>query len=239
MLDFIDSYILTPYLQAVLFIVLLGLFWLQHRKFKLASSGFSWVRTILLLVLFFYFAWNWTTSISGVIARFSILGMFFINVYMVYNLLLANLDEKYRLALDAYSQDIANKGLLEAVWSSGKRYVYTRYFSEALFSGYNPGNFLKAVVSRQIPADIQSVLVKHGAGHDLVTTQKLIAFLTYALNQSSETPPELKDILAQVIKQFGEHAWIREQVDEFLRLALQDPEKLYQSAWSEISPADK
>jgi hypothetical protein len=236
MFDFIDSYVLTPYVQAVLFVILLSLFWLQHRKFRLASSGFSWLRTLILLVLFFYFAWNWTTSISRAIARFSVLGMFFINIYMVYNLILGNLDEKYRLALDAYSKDIANKGLLEAVWSTGKKYVYTRYFSEALFSGYNPGNFLKAVVSRQVPADIQGVLIKHGADHELVTTQKLIAFLTYTLNQSQEIPPELKDVLAQVIKQFGEHAWITEQVNEFLRLALQDPEQLYKSAWIESPP---
>ena len=56
-----------------------------------------------------------------------------------------------RLALDTYGQNIANKGLLEAVWSSGKKYVYARYFFDALFSGYSPSNFLKGVVSRQYP----------------------------------------------------------------------------------------
>ncbi len=76
--------------------------------------------------------------------------MFFINMYMVYNLVLGNLDEKYRLALDAYGQDITNKGLLETVWSTGKKYIYTRYIFDALFSGYSPGNFLKGV---EIPPD--------------------------------------------------------------------------------------
>jgi hypothetical protein len=236
MIDFINDYLLTPYFQALLFCILVGFFLLQHRKFKLVSSGFNWLRTIILLALFMYFAWNWTTSISHVIAGFSVLGMFFINVYMVYNLALGSLDEKYRLALDAYGQDVTNKGLLEDVWSAGKKYVYARYFSEALFSGYNPGSFLKAVVSRQIPADIQNVLIKHGSGQELITTQKLIAFLMHTLNQSREVPQELQDILAQVIKQFGEHAWIKEQVDEFLRLALKDPEKLYDAAWNGTPP---
>ena len=94
MLDFIDSYLLTPYVQAIIFIILVGFFWLQHRKFKLASSGFSWLRTIVLLALFLYFAWNWATSISGVISRFSVLGMFFINMYMFYNLVLGNFGRK-------------------------------------------------------------------------------------------------------------------------------------------------
>ncbi len=153
--------------------------------------------------------------------------------------MLGNLDEKYRLALEAYGKDIGNKGLLEAVWSSGKKYIYARYFSDALFSGYSPGNFLKGVVSRQIPTDIQSVLMKHGVHKELVTTQNLIAFLMHTLNQGQDVPQELKEILAQVVKQFGEHAWIQEQVDEFLRLALQDPEKLYQSSWNEAPPETK
>jgi hypothetical protein len=236
MIEFIDSYLLTPYVQVVLFFILISFFWLQHRKFKLASSGFSWFRTIILLLLFVYFSWNWATSISQLISRFSVLGMFFINVYMVYNLVLGNLDEKYRLALDAYSRDIANKGLSEAVWSSGKKYVYARYFFDALFSGYSPNNFLKGIVSTQIPADIQNVLAKRGMDKDLVTHQRLVDFLNLKLNQAQELPSELKDILNQTIKQFGEHAWIQEQVNEFLRLILQDPEKLYQDALNDTPP---
>ena len=188
MLDFIDTYLLTPYIQLVLFIILVGLFWLQHRKFKLASSGFSWVRTIILLALFLYFGWNWTTSISYAIARFSILGMFFINLNMFYNLVLGSFDEKYRLALDAYGQDISNKEVLARVWSSGKKYVYTRYFFDSLFSGYNPANFLKAVVTRQIPADIEAVMAKHGVHQELVTHRRLLSFLTMKLNQSQISP---------------------------------------------------
>jgi hypothetical protein len=236
MLDFIDTYLLTPYIQLMFFIILVVLFWLQHRRFKLASSGFNWLRTIILLSLFLYFGWNWTTSISGVISRFSILGMFFINIYMVYNLLLGSLDERYRLALDAYSKDLENSSLIEAVWGTGKKYFYARYFFDALFSGYSPSSFLKAVVSRQIPADLQAVMVKQGSGKELITTQKLIAYLTRALNQTQSVPQELKDILASVIKQFGEHAWIQEQVDDFLRLALKDPEKLYEADWNGTSP---
>jgi hypothetical protein len=239
MFDFIDNYLLTPYIQVVLFIILIGLFWLQHRKFKLASSGFSWLRTIILLLLFLYFSWNWTTSISPAITRFSILGMFFINLYMLYNLMLGRLDEKYRLALDAYGQDITDKEILARVWSSGKKYIYTRYFFDSLFSGYKPTDFLNAVVTRQIPADIEIVMAKHGVHQELVTHRRLLSFLTMKLNQSQELPPNLRDILAQVIKKFDEHAWIQEQVDEFLQLALKDPEKLYHNGWSDPSPETK
>ena len=239
MLNFIDNYLLTPYVQAVLFIILVGLFWLQHRKFKLVSSGFNWLRTIILLVMFLYFYWNFTTSISPLIVRISIIGMFFINLHMLYNLMLGNLDEKYRLALETYGQDIANKGLQEDVWGAGKKYIYTRYFFDALFSGYSPRNFLKGVISRQVPADIQSVFAKLGVSKELVTNQKLLAYLNMKLDQSQELPQEIRDVLARTIKDFDSHVWIQEQVNEFLQLALKDPEKLYYATWNGSPPETK
>lgn len=236
MIDFINNYILTAYVQVVIFFILIGVFVIQRRKFELAGSGFSWLRTIILLILFLYFVWNWGSEIPPSMRLASVLGMLFINLHMVYNLVQSNLDEKYRQALEAYGQDIKNKTLLDKVWSSGKRFIHTRYFFDALFSGYSPGNFLKGVVSRQIPADIQRVLAKHGVDKELVTYQRLMSFLTLKLNQAQELPLELKDILTQAIKQFGEHAWIQEQVDEFLRMALKDPEKLYHAGWNETPP---
>lgn len=236
MLDFMNNYILTPYVQAVLFFVLIGVFFIQRRRFELVAGGFSWVRTIILLMLFLYFAWNWASEIPSSLRAASVMGMFFINLHMIYNLILGNLDEKYRQALTAYGQDITNKALLDNVWSSGKKFINTRYFFDALFSGYSPGNFLKGVVSRQIPADIQHIMAKHGVEKELVTNERLMSFLRLKLNQAQDLPADLKDILAQAIKQFGEHAWIQDQVNAFLRLALQDPEKLYHDGWSDIPP---
>jgi len=238
MVNFISNYVLTAYIQVVIFFVLVGLFFLQRRRLELVSSGLSWLKTIFLFVLFLYFVWNWASEIPASMRLASVLGMLFINLHMVYNLMLGNLEEKYRRSLEEYGQDIKNKARLAEVWRTGKKFIHTRYFFDALISGYSPGNFLKAVVTRQIPADIQRVLAKHGFDQELVTFQTMRNFLTTRLDQSHETPPELKDILTPAIRQFGEHPWIQDQVNEFLRLALQDPEKLYHSAWSE-TPSEK
>jgi hypothetical protein len=238
MFYFMD-YLMTPYVQGVIFFLLIGLFVMQRRRFESVRSGFSWLRFIFLLILFLYFALNWASEIPPSLRTTSIMAMFFINLYMVYNLLLGNLSGKYRQALDAYGQDIANKELLDKVWSSGKKYIKSRYFFDAVFSGYSPGKFLKDMVSRQIPADIQSVFAKHGVDQDLISNKNLISFLMSKLNQSQEVPQELKDILAPVIKQFGEHAWIQEQVNEFLRLGLKDPEKLFGATWNVTPPKEK
>ena len=162
--------------------------------------------------------------------------MFFVNLNMIYNLILGRLNENYQQALNAYGRDIGNKVLLDNVWQTGKKFIYARYFFDALFSGYSPRNFLRGVISRQIPADIDSVLIKHGIHKEVVTHYKLLAFLRMKLDKSPELPQELKNVLAETIKQFGAHAWIQEQVDQFLQLALKDPEELYHATWNGSPP---
>jgi hypothetical protein len=232
MLDTLGNVLFTPYIQAILFFILIGLFVLQRRKFEFLSSSLSWLRTLILLVLFLYFAWSWATSIPPSLRAAAVFGMSFINLNMIYNLFLGRLNETYQQALDAYGKDIGNKIKLENVWKTGKRYINSRYFFDALLSGYSPGNFLRGVISRQIPADIESVLIKHGIHKEVVTHQKLMTYLQMKLDQSPELPKEMKEILSQAIAQFGAHAWIQQHVDEFLQMALKDPEKLYHATWN-------
>jgi hypothetical protein len=232
MLETFSNILFTPYIQAILFFVLMGLFALQRRKFQFLSTGLSWLRTLILVVLFLYFAWSWATSIPPSLRAAAVFGMFFINLNMIYNLFLGRLNETYQQALDAYGKDIGNKIKLDNLWKTGKRYIHSRYIFDALFSGYSPSNFLQGVISRQIPADIESVLIKHGIRKEVVTHQKLMAYLSIKLDQSPELPKELKVILSQTIQQFDSHAWIQQHVDEFLQLALKDPEKLYHATWN-------
>ena len=62
-------------------------------------------------------------------------------------------------------------------------------FSMPLFSGYSPGSFLKAVVSRQIPADMQTFWSNKASARNWSPTQKLLAFLTMKLNQTQDGAP--------------------------------------------------
>ncbi len=229
MIDFLTNYLFTPYVQAVLFFLLVGLFFLQHRRATLISTGLSWLRTIILLILFLYFAWNWASEIPSSLRAASVVGMFLINLSMIYNLILGKFEEKYRQALEAYGRDVSNKAQLEKVWNSGKLYLRTRFFFESLLSGHAPGAFLQGVINHQIPADIRQVLGKQGVAAEGVTHQTLLAFLAARLDQSTLLPAELKEAIGQTLKQFAEHAWLREQVDDFLQVAMTNPEKLSES----------
>ncbi len=227
MINFFNNYLLTPYVQAVLFFLLIGLFFLQYRRrATLVSTSLSWLRTIILLVLFLYFAWNWASEIPSSLRAASVFGMFLINLSMIFNLILGSFEERYRQALEAYSREATNKALLEKVWSAGRRYLRTRFFLEALFSGHSPGTFLQGIMNYQIPLDIKLALAKQGVAAEVVTHQTLLTFLAARLAQSTLLPAELKKAIAQTLKQFAEHAWLQEKVDDFLHLAMTDPKKL-------------
>lgn len=226
MIDFFTNYILTPYFQGILFFVLFGLFFLRQRRATFISTGFNWLRTIILVVLFLYFGWNWASEIPASLRGASVLGMFIINLSMMYNLILGNLEEKYRQALEAYGLEANNKALADNVWKCGKTFLRTRYFFESLLSGQSPGLFLQGIINHQIPLDIQRVLAKHGVAAEILTHQTLLAFLATKLDQSTLLPQEIKSAVAQSLKQFAEHAWIREKIDDFLHLAMTDPKQL-------------
>ncbi len=226
MIDFFTNYLLTPYTQAVLFFLLVGLFFLQQRRSALMVKTLSWVRTIVLLLMFLYFAWNWASEIPPSLRTASVLGMFLINLSMIYNLLLGKLEENYHQALEACALAAGDKQRLETVWRTGRTFLNTRFFFEALVSGQSPRIFLQGVINHQIPSDIQRVLSKHGQPAAILTHATLLTFLGNRLAQSTLLPPELKEAIGQSVKQFAEHAWINEQVDDFLKKALTDPESL-------------
>lgn len=233
MLNFINNVLLTPYVQAVLFFLLVGLFFLQRRKATFFMTSLGWVRTITLLILFLYFAWNWASEIPSSLRTASVIGMFCVNLSMLYNLILGNLEEKYWQALENYARAVDNKALLDRVWATGQRFLQWRFFPEAILSGHAPGTFLQGIINHQIPADLKRTLAKHGVAAEVITHKNLLAFLAKQLDQSTIITGELKAAIAQHLKQFAEHAWLQEQVDAFLHLAVTDPKKLTGLTWPE------
>jgi|GEM_PF-6576722 len=230
MINFITDILITPYVQAILFFLLVGLFFLQRRRAAAFSIGLGWLRTIILLVLFLYFAWNWASEIPPSLRLASVFGMLCINLSMLYNLILGNLEEKYQQALEAYARDVKNKSALEKVWSRGRVYLKARFLPEAIFSGHSPNSFLQGIVNHQIPGDLQRTLKKHGVSATVLTHQTLLTYLARQLDRSSLLPSVLKENIAQTLQQFVQHAWLQEQVDQFLHLVLTDPESLTQEA---------
>ena len=71
----------------------------------LVVFGRQVVRTLILVVIFFYFMFVWVSAINPTLRAISIFGMFVINLFMAYNLLLARLERPYRDALKPMTQE--------------------------------------------------------------------------------------------------------------------------------------
>jgi hypothetical protein len=230
-MDFIAQLIDSAYVQVIIYFLLIGWFFIQRRQFSQISTGLSWLRAIILLFLFLYFFLNWSGSVNPSLRAASVVGMLYINLCMIFNLFSNKLEMYYRDALKVYGQDLESKEKLERVWATGKRYFYTRYFVQSLFSGFVPQHFLRAIVSEKVPEDIQKILAEHGMGKEIISTQNMLAFLKHRLGQEEFMPGDLRKMLEEAIGNFGQHTWIDNEVNEFLRLALKNPEKLYEASW--------
>jgi hypothetical protein len=235
MIDFFSQLIDNAYVQVIIYFLLIGWFFIQRKQFNQISTGLSWLRAIVLLFLFLYFFLNWSGSVNPSLRAASVLGMLYINLCMIFNLLSNRLELHYRDALTVYGQELENKEKLEKVWATGKRYFYTRYFIQSLFSGFVPQHFLRAIVSEKVPEDIQKILTEHGVDKAIISSQNMVAFLNQRLSQEELIPEDLQKMLKEAIGNFAQHAWITDQVNEFLHLALKNPKELYKTSWGKSS----
>src|SRR5208337_2188120 len=85
--DMLESFVNTlasPFIEIGILVVLLLAF-LTHRKDpRLAISGISMVRVLILLLIFLYLMFVWSSSVQPALRGISIFGMFLINLALLY-----------------------------------------------------------------------------------------------------------------------------------------------------------
>ncbi|MEW6386881.1 MAG: hypothetical protein AB1491_05120 [Thermodesulfobacteriota bacterium] len=232
MLDFFLRLQASVYIQIIILVLLLAYFFGHRRDPRHLISGLSLFRTIILILIFLYFLWNWSSEIPPSLRNVSVLGMFIINLYMFWNVILTRLERPYRDALEACGQEPEKPANYQQLWRSAKRFFYVRYFLDALFSGGSPTRFLHSITSEQVRHDVKNIFSQRGVKKPLISCQTEMAFLKNRLSQEESLPAEFKEVMTKAIDQFQQHPWIEEQVNEFLALALEDPVRLYSPEWA-------
>ncbi len=215
----------------ILILLLLAL--LMHRKDpRLAISGISIVHTLMLLLIFLYLMFVWSSSVQPALRGISIFGMFLINLALLYHLILARLLRPYHLALNAMAQAPEKHELIQQVWETGKRFYYGRYVGSSLFSGANPFHFLHEMASDRIRDDIRDTLRRHGVEQRMLSLSTLVAYLKNQIACDTTLPADFQKLMLQTIDDFAKHPYIQEHIDKFLRLATESPEDLAYPEWT-------
>ena len=138
----IFSFLGSAYIQIVIFF-LLGAYFVNTAATPHGGVGYQeCVRVIILLIIFLYLTLTWGSLIVPSLRAISVFGMFIINIYLLYNLLLSRIERPYRHILTALRQNPEKDETFHGVWSHGKKVYYFYYFMHSLFSGSSPFHFL-------------------------------------------------------------------------------------------------
>jgi hypothetical protein len=231
MFQYLIDFLSSAYIEVIIFFLLIAYFVAHRKNQRLAVSGIKMLRVIILLIVFLYFIWSWATLIPPSLRAAAVTGMFIINFYLFYSLLLSRIEQPYRDALLAMGQDPEKPGVFREIWGTGKRFYYYYYIFQALFSGRNPWYFLKEISNDRVQDDIKDTLRQMGVEKKLISLKLMVGFMKTRLASDEHLPQDFKEVMEKTIEDFGKHPWIEEQVNEFLQIATDTPEDLHFPEW--------
>jgi hypothetical protein len=231
MLESMITTLLNAYLELFILIVLLVVFFTHRKDFRLLVSGFWLARTILVVMIFFYFMMIWASAVQPTLRTISVLGMFLLNLFMLFSLVQVRLERVYRDALTMISKGPEKHEIIQDIWRKGKRYYYVRYAWSSLFSGISPFQFLQTYATERVRSDIKDELRRYGVQQKLISLQMVAAYLKSQMACDENLPGDFKDFIIKTIDDFAEHPWIEERVNSFLQMAVEAPEDLDFPAW--------
>ncbi len=232
MMEYLVKLQSTVYAQVGIFLLLVVLYFLSERKLPtFRIVGFAVMRIVLIVALFIYLFLNWSSEVNPSLRNASVWGMFIVNLYMVWQVILTRMELPYREALEACGKNPDKPELFQNVIRTGRRFYNMRYFWQALVSGGSIQRFLHGIALEQLRYDFKRIFQKHGVSKDIINFQMAMAFLRKRLAKD-DFPPEFKEAMEKVIDEFSQHLWVREQMNDFLTIVVESPEELYGSEWA-------
>ena len=224
----------TPFIEVIIFVLLVAYLVIHRHDKRLVVSGISMLKVFILLIIFIYFAWMpivWPSLIPSSMLILSVFGMFVINFYLVYSLILARIERPYRQALANLVREPEKHEIFREIWSSGKRFYYYHYIFQSLVSGANPFHFLSDIANDRVRDDIKDALRQLGVEKKLISLSLMVGFMKSRLASDQNLPADFKEVMGKTLDDLDKHPWLEEQVNEFLRIATESPEDLHFPEW--------
>jgi uncharacterized protein YqgQ len=234
MWNFLIDTMSIAYVQLVILCIFIWYFLYHRRDPRMPVSRIGFIHLLILFLIFLYFLLSWASGIRPALAHAAVLGMFIINLLLLYAVILSKLEGPYRDALGEYCRDPKNLENLDAIWSTGKRFYYLRHLRSSIISGESPPHFLHEIAAARIRDDVQDCLRQHGVAQQFISLKGMVAYLEGRLAQEELLPQEFKDLVHNELQDFQKHPWVEDRINEYLRLALETPENIHNPEWSRL-----
>jgi hypothetical protein len=231
MLAYLIQLLGSAYVEIAILILILVGFFMHRRDPRLVVSGVRLARTIIVVLIFFYLMFIWASTVQPTLRSISVFGMFILNLFMLYSLILARMERPYRDVLAKIPEASTNPELIREIWGRGKRFYYLRYAWSSLFSGANPFQFLHTIATDRVRNEIKDQLHHYGIDKSMVSLETMMAYLKSQLACDANLPGDFKDVMGREIDDFGKHPWLQERVNEFLKIATETPEDINFPEW--------
>ena len=224
----------APFTELIIFILLMTYYVIHRHDRRQLMSGVSRLKVVMLLIIFIYFAWMpivWPSLIPSSMLTLSVFGMFVVNFYFLYTLILARIEWPYREALANLVREPEKHEIFRDIWSSGKKFYYFSYIFQSLVSGVNPFHFLSEIANDRVRDDIKDALRQLGVEKKLISLSLMVGFMKSRLAADGSLPADFKEVMGKTIDDLEKHPWLEEQINEFLRIATESPEDLHFPEW--------
>ena len=230
MLDQLAKMDMSIYFQTVIFLIFIAL--LLRLQWKMGSLGHvlaNVLRYAVLLFIFIYLFLNWASDVNPTLRKSSILIMTLINLYLLWQVLLAAVELPYRRALRSCVDGICTGTDLEQAFSTGRRFYKLRYFWASLTCGTAPWRFLRGIAAERTRDDLHRVFVNLDPKTSVFGANLFVHFLKHRLDADKSQPAEKRAERLRLIETLDKDAWLSENTSEFLHQLLTAPQDLQES----------
>ncbi len=229
MVDQLAQINMSIYFQVIIFILfLIFLFRMSWKMGSFIHITVSIIKYFIFILIFLYLFLNWASDVNPHLRESSILIMVLINIYMLWQVILAAFEVPYRRALKSCVEGVCTETDLDQTFTFGKRYYRAKYFWASLTSGVLPWHFLPGIAAERTRDDLHRLFASLDPASSIFGTNLYVHFLRHQLRLEPFTPDEAA-VRQQTIDALTQDKWLSEKTNAFLHQLLTSPEDLLET----------
>ena len=227
MLDQLAQINMSIYFQTVVFIALMAIVIRLHWKMgSFTHMMLCAVKYFVFVLIFIYLFLNWASDVNPSLRNSSILIMTLINLYMLWQVVIAAVELPYRRSLNSCVEGVCTASDMEQAFITGKRFYKIRYFFASLTSGTAPWHFLRGIAAERTRDDLHRVFISVDTTASVFGSKLYYHFLRNQIAADKSMPADKRSERLRAVDTLTRDQWLTEKTSDFLNNLLTAPEDL-------------